>query len=158
MRSPWGAQEGRQSKQSCWNLQKSDPSPSPAELSLPGLGPVLPEGLAKKDHLLERNMDAGQAKKQKQPPRMGNECAIMCGVWLFVCFLLTVRFLHSHHVCLHQAPSTVPILSSFCCPMNWVFLSFHFCRCRNQSAKREVTGPRPHMYLVSQLGSEPRSV
>lgn len=28
-------------------------------------------------------------------------------------------------------------------PSELVFLSFHFCRCRNQSAKREVTGPRP---------------
>ena len=113
MRSPWGAQEGRQSKQSCWNLQKSDPSPSPAELSLPGLGPVLPEGSAKKDHLLERNMDAGQAKKQKQPPRTGNECAIQCVVcgclsvfcWWWDFYTVAVSASTKH---LPQSPSCHP--------------------------------------------------
>lgn len=77
---PLGCAGRTQSKQSCWSLRKSDPSPSPDELSLPGLGPVLPEGSAEKDHLLERNMYAGQAKKQKQPLRMGNECAVQCVV------------------------------------------------------------------------------
>lgn len=71
---------------------------------------MLPQGIGKKDHLLERNMDAGQAKKRKQPRERGMSVDPVRGVWLLVCFLLMVRF--SQSLCLPpQAPSAVPILS-----------------------------------------------
>ena len=88
-------------------LEGSEPaSPSPAELSLPGLGPVLPQGSAKKDHLLERNMDAGQAKKQRQPPRTGDECAVQC---VALCLFSADGEIFTQSPCL-------PPPSTFCSP------------------------------------------
>ena len=96
------------------------PQPFPRWIITAWVGPSAPWRIGREGSSSREEYGCWPGKEAETTSENGEwVCNTVCGVWLFVCFLLMVRSVHSHRVCLHQAPSTVPILASCCCPLNW---------------------------------------